>query len=77
MSSSLPLIIEDCTVVYARSKFRHSEGGCVWNMRGNGQGSGGSTITFRNIRVEDPRPTLQHFKILMQGQFHIKLGEKL
>ena len=36
-------------------------------MRGNGGGSGGYTLTFRNIRVEDPRPTLQHFKILMQG----------
>ena len=42
-------------------------------MRGNGEGSGGYTVTFRNIRVEDPRPTLQHFKILMQGQFIIKL----
>ena len=67
MSSSLPLIIEDCTVVYARSKFHHSAGGCVWNMRGNGQGSGGSTITFRNISVEDPRPTHMHFKIMMEA----------
>ena len=67
MSSSLPLVIEDCTVVYARSKFHHSEGGSVWNMRGNGQGSGGSTIVFRNIRVEDPRPTHMHFKIMMEA----------
>ena len=37
-------------------------------MRGEGGGSGGYTVTFRNIKVEDPRPTLQHFKILMQGQ---------
>ena len=37
-------------------------------MRGEGQGSGGHTVTFRNIRVEDPRPTLQHFKILLQGK---------
>ena len=36
-------------------------------MRGEGGGSGGFSITFRNIRVEDPRPTLQHFKILMEG----------
>ena len=49
MSSSLPLIVEECTVVYARSKFHHSAGGSVRNMRGNGQGSGGSTIVFRNI----------------------------
>ena len=67
MSSSLPLIVEECTVVYARSKFHHSAGGSVWNMRGNGQGSGGSTVVFRNIRVEDPRPTHMHFKIMMEA----------
>ena len=60
-----PLIIEDCTVVYARSKFLH-DGGHVFNMRGNGQGSGGYTISFRNIVVEDPRPTHEAFKILME-----------
>ena len=36
-------------------------------MRGQGQGSGGGDITFRNIVVEDPRPTHNHFKILMEG----------
>ena len=36
-------------------------------MRGAGAGEGGYTLTFRNIVVEDPRPTLQHFKILMQA----------
>ena len=36
-------------------------------MRGQGQGTGGSKLVFRNIRVEDPRPTLQHFMIAMQG----------
>ena len=30
-------------------------------------GSGGANIVFRNIVVEDPRPTLQHFMILMEG----------
>ena len=39
----------------------------MWNMRGRGYGSGGSTITFRNIRVEDPRPTHMHFKIMMEA----------
>ena len=37
-------------------------------MRGKGQGSGGYTITFKNINVEDPRPTLQPYKILMEGK---------
>ena len=36
-------------------------------MRGRGHGDGGFTVAFRNIVVEDPRPTLQHFKILMQS----------
>ena len=36
-------------------------------MRGVGGGSGGDNIVFRNIQVEDPRPTLQHFMIAMEG----------
>ena len=62
-----PLVIEDCTVVYARSKFHHNAGGSVFSLRGKGQGSGGFTITFRNIAVEDPRPTHMHFKIMMKA----------
>jgi len=62
-----PLIVEDCTVVYSRAYWHHWSGGNLFNMRGEGKGSGGFTIEFRNIVVEDPRPTLQHFKILMEG----------
>jgi len=36
-----PLIIEDCTVIYTRSKLKHVAGGSVFNMRGEGEGSGG------------------------------------
>lgn len=36
-------------------------------MRGEGQGAGGECVLFRNIRVEDPRPTLQQFFVAMQG----------
>ena len=60
----------DCLLVTCpalRSKFKHTAGGCVFNMRGQGQGSGGSSVTFRNIVVEDPRPTHMHFKIMMEG----------
>ena len=42
-----PLIIEDCTVIYARSKYKHVIGGSVFNMRGLGDGSGGDNIMFR------------------------------
>ena len=65
--NSHPLVIEDCTVVYARATWHHWSGGRLFNMRGQGGGSGGYSIIFRNIRVEDPRPTLQHFMIAMQG----------
>ena len=62
-----PLLIEDCTVVYSRAHWHHWSGGNLFNMRGAGGGSGGYTVTFRNIRVEDPRPTLQHFKVSLAG----------
>ena len=53
--------------ILARAHWHHWSGGSLFNMRGKGQGSGGYTVTFRNIVVEDPRPTLQHFKILMES----------
>ena len=34
---------------------------------GEGGGTGGDNVIFRNIIVEDPRPTLQHFMIAMEG----------
>ena len=65
--NSHALLVEDCTVVYSRAHWHHWAGGNLFNMRGSGGGSGGYSLTFRNIRVEDPRPTLQHFKILMEA----------
>ena len=65
-SNAHPLVIEDITVVYARSKFGHV-GGNLFDLRGVGEGEGGYTLTFRNIVVEDPRPTHQAIKIMMQG----------
>jgi hypothetical protein len=68
--SSLPnrkLVIEDCDVIYARAGWHKWSGGRLFNMRGEGKGACGTGVVFRNIRVEDPRPTLQHFMIAMQG----------
>ena len=62
-----PLIVEDCDVIYARAGWNNWSGGRLFNMRGEGKGAGGQGVIFRNIRVEDPRPTLQHFMIAMQG----------
>ena len=62
-----PLVVEDCTIVYARAHWHHWSGGRLFNMRGAGGGEGGQNLVFRNIVVEDKRPTLQHFLIMMEG----------
>ena len=62
-----PLVVEDCDVVYARASWNRWSGGRLFNMRGEGGGKAGDGVIFRNIRVEDQRPTLQHFMIQMQG----------
>ena len=53
-------------VISPRSKFGHT-GGNLFDLRGVGEGEGGYGLTFRNIVVEDPRPTHQAIKIMMQG----------
>ena len=58
-------MVEDCDVIYSRAKWHHWTGGRVFNMRGEGRGDGGAGVIFRNINVEDPRPTLQQFFICM------------
>jgi hypothetical protein len=59
------IVVEDCDVIYSRAKWHHWTGGRVFNMRGEGRGDGGAGVVFRNINVEDPRPTLQQFFICM------------
>ncbi|MGB1931068.1 MAG: endo-polygalacturonase [Mariniblastus sp.] len=68
--SALPnrkIVVEDCDVIYARAGWNNWSGGRLFNMRGEGKGPCGEGVVFRNIRVEDSRPTLQHFMIAMQG----------
>jgi len=59
------LVVEDCDVIYARAKWEKWSGGRVFNMRGEGRGACGAGVIFRNINIEDPRPTLQQFFICM------------
>lgn len=59
------LVVEDCDVIYARATWHHWAGGRVFNMRGEGGGACGAGVIFRNITIEDPRPTLQQFFITM------------
>lgn len=60
-----PLVVEDCDVIYSRAKWHHWTGGRVFNMRGESEGTGGSGVIFRDIRITDPRPTLQQFFLCM------------
>ncbi len=60
-----PFIVEDCDVIYSRAKWHHWSGGRVFNMRGEGEGKAGAGVIFRNINIEDPRPTLQQFFLCM------------
>ena len=59
------LVVEDCDVIYSRAGWHHWSGGRVFNMRGEGGGAAGAGVVFRNIHIEDPRPTLQQFFICM------------
>jgi hypothetical protein len=59
------LVVEDCDVIYSRAKWHHWSGGRVFNMRGESNGAGGTGVIFRNINIEDPRPTLQQFFLCM------------
>lgn len=66
--SSIPqrkLIVEDCDVIYSRAKWHHWSGGRVFNIRGENNEPGGAGVIFRNIRISDPRPTLQQFFLCM------------
>jgi hypothetical protein len=71
------LIVEDCDVIYARAKWHHWSGGRVFNMRGEGGSAAGAGVIFRNIHIEDPRPTLQQFFVCMTvPEPYSKDGEK-
>ena len=59
------LVVEDCDVIYARAKWHRWTGGRVFNMRGEGGGAAGAGVVFRNINIEDSRPTLQQFFLCM------------
>lgn len=66
MQKGRPLVVEDCDVIFARqSQYQFSSGSRMFNMRGEGKGEGGRKVIFRNIRVEDPRPTQQAFLLQM------------
>ncbi|MBN8420052.1 MAG: hypothetical protein J0L73_14135 [Verrucomicrobia bacterium] len=52
-------------MIYSRAKWHHWSGGRVFNARGENDKPGGPGVIFRNIRISDPRPTLQQFFLCM------------
>ena len=51
--NSHELIVEDCTIIYARSKNAYWSGGRLFSLRAGGGGSGGDTVTFRDNTVSE------------------------
>jgi hypothetical protein len=60
-------LVEDCDVIYTRSKWDKWSGGRVFNIRPSGIGTIGNGVVFKNIRVSDPMPTLATFFFMTQG----------
>jgi hypothetical protein len=61
-----PLVVKNCDVIYSRAMWHKWAGGRVFNLRGTSAGAAGAGVVFRNINIEDPRPTLQPFFICME-----------
>jgi hypothetical protein len=53
--------VKNCSVIYSRAVWNEWGGGRVFGLRGDGEGEAGAKVVFRDIKIEDPRPTLQSF----------------
>ncbi|MCK4920962.1 MAG: cadherin-like beta sandwich domain-containing protein [Bacteroidales bacterium] len=63
-----PILIEDCDVIYSRARWHLWSGGRVFSGRPiNGSGKKQVNVLVRNVRIEDPRPTLQIFYMLSKN----------
>jgi hypothetical protein len=71
--NNFAMVIEDCDVIYARNKYTGWAGGRVFSQRGGGKpGQHQVNVLFRNIRIEDQRPTLQIFNLYSHDDFRAK-----
>lgn len=73
MDKGYPIVIEDCDVIYARAQWHKWQGGRVFSGRtiNDRQGQVSSKVLFRDIRISDPRPTLQIFNIYSISDFDL------
>ena len=69
-----PIVIEDCDIIYSRASWHLWSGGRVFSGRPiNGSGQKQVNVLFRDIRIEDPRPTLQIFYVLSKNDISTTL----
>ncbi len=59
------VLVEGCDVIYSRRAI-YGPGGRVFSIRGDGDAGAKASVTFRNINIEDPRPTFQQFFLCME-----------
>jgi len=71
------IVIEDCDVIYARSQGKTWEGGRIfsWRAMDSPPGQVKLNLLFRDIRIEDPRPTLQIFNMYSIADFDLLTGD--
>ena len=59
-----PILVADCDVIYSRAYWHKWDGGRVFSARPiHSIGQQNVNVLFRDIRIEDPRPTLQIFNL--------------
>lgn len=64
IADKFPILVADCDVIYARAQWHRWNGGRVFSARPiNSKGQKNVNVLFRDIRIEDPRPTLQIFNL--------------
>ena len=69
-----PIVVEDCDIIYSRASWHLWSGGRVFSGRPiSGQGNRKVNVLFRDIRIEDKRPTLQIFYVLSKNDISTDL----
>ncbi|RLD26263.1 MAG: hypothetical protein DRI70_05860 [Bacteroidetes bacterium] len=69
-----PIVIEDCDIIYSRASWHKWSGGRVFSGRPiKGEGKKQVNVLFRDIRIEDKRPTLQIFYVLSKNDISSSL----
>lgn len=76
-ASKYRIVVEDCDVIYARSQGKTWEGGRIfsWRAMDSPPGQVKLNLIFRDIRIEDTRPTLQIYNMYSIADFDLIGGD--